>query len=372
MRMQSSSGGLATWFLRCLLRNGEIDKVITVAPKNDAERLFEYREFSSDTDLEDAAGSAYYPVECSGVLSGLRERPGRYAIVGLPCVLHAVERARHVDRRLRERIVCLVGLVCGQNKSAMATRWFCHQAGLPGRAVRVVYRDKTMAATAQGYSMVARDAGGNEVTWRRGDGYASAWHRGWFTLPACSVCDDVFAECADIVFMDAWLPRYVSDARGTNLVLVREPRFVGMFEDANGTELDMEPVTIQDLVDSQRHVVRDKTLAVRERVRQLLRGGVSRTGVPSPARRRRGVLWPVERRMVRLRFRVTRAVRDATRERPGDRAHVERRVAHFEKHLNLLVPLRGIEQRCQALFWSVLRRLQVALNSSRTRGRNQE
>lgn len=31
---------------------------------------------------------------------------------------------------------------------------------------------------------------------------------------ACNYCDDVFAECADVTCMDAWLPEYSQDHRG--------------------------------------------------------------------------------------------------------------------------------------------------------------
>ncbi len=41
--------------------------------------------------------------------------------------------------------------------------------------------------------------------------------------PACSFCDDVVAETADISFGDAWVEPYASDGRGTNVVIVRAP-----------------------------------------------------------------------------------------------------------------------------------------------------
>lgn len=38
---------------------------------------------------------------------------------------------------------------------------------------------------------------------------------------ACDFCDDVFAETADIALGDAWLPEYVQDGNGTNVVVTR-------------------------------------------------------------------------------------------------------------------------------------------------------
>ena len=45
-----------------------------------------------------------------------------------------------------------------------------------------------------------------QVLWN--DGANIAFNNGYFQLPGCSHCDDIFAECADAVFMDAWLPEY--------------------------------------------------------------------------------------------------------------------------------------------------------------------
>ena len=49
------------------------------------------------------------------------------------------------------------------------------------------------------------------------------WAFGAFQPAACNSCDDVFAETADVVFGDAWLPQYTDDWRGTNVVVTRSP-----------------------------------------------------------------------------------------------------------------------------------------------------
>jgi hypothetical protein len=42
-----------------------------------------------------------------------------------------------------------------------------------------------------------------------------------FQLNAWNYCDDIFAETADVVIGDAWLPEYRTDWRGTNVVVIR-------------------------------------------------------------------------------------------------------------------------------------------------------
>lgn len=49
------------------------------------------------------------------------------------------------------------------------------------------------------------------------------WGHGFFKYQACDYCDDVVAETADVTVGDAWLPQYVKDSSGTNVVIVRNP-----------------------------------------------------------------------------------------------------------------------------------------------------
>jgi len=89
------------------------------------------------------------------------------------------------------------------------------------------------------------------IFWNEGN--AEAWTNRWFTPEACNYCDDVFAECADVTCMDAWLPEYSRDSRGTNLVLVRSPAVREVLERGQGISLD--PIPLDRVVQSQAGVV---------------------------------------------------------------------------------------------------------------------
>jgi coenzyme F420-reducing hydrogenase beta subunit len=118
-RDQGSSGGMVSWVAAELLRHGLVDGVAHVAPADPQAdgRFFQYR-ISRDQDaLRAGAKSRYYPVELSGVLREMRERPGRYAVVGIPCFIKAVHLACLGDPVLGERVAFTLGLVCGHMKS---------------------------------------------------------------------------------------------------------------------------------------------------------------------------------------------------------------------------------------------------------------
>ena len=77
-------------------------------------------------------------------------------------------------------------------------------------------------------------------------------------MPAAD-CDDIFAECADVAFMDAWLPEYAGDRQGTNIVVVRSPIVQGVIDQGvKDDEICLDPVPVESAVQSQRGVIEIK------------------------------------------------------------------------------------------------------------------
>lgn len=252
-RLTSASGGAATWLLETLLSNSIVDHVICVTPTGDPDMLFSFTILSTLEEVRNGAGSAYYPVEMSEVIRHVMEVPGRYAITGLPCFIKSVRSAQNKNAKLRERIVVTVGLVCGQMKSKHFTDYIATLAGVRDKVIKVRHRGKSRArpATDFHYDFITADGREHRVHWS--DGIAEAWTNRWFTPEACNYCDDIFAECADVTCMDAWLPEYSADWRGTSLVLVRSPLVQEVIEQGHG--IDLEPISIERVVQSQAGVV---------------------------------------------------------------------------------------------------------------------
>jgi hypothetical protein len=91
------------------------------------------------------------------------------------------------------------------------------------------------------------------------EGVAEAWVNRWFTPKACNYCDDIFAEGADLTFMDAWLPEYLHDRKGTSIVLVRSPLVKDVIDRGikNG-EVSLNPISIEKVLESQAGGVNSK------------------------------------------------------------------------------------------------------------------
>lgn len=224
-RAEGSSGGMVSWVAAELLRRGLVDGIAHVVPQpRSAGRLFAYRISRSEEALRQGAKSRYYPVELSSVLREIEEVPGRYAVVGIPCFVKAVNLLRGENAVLAERIAFTIGLFCGHMKSARMVDSFAWQVGADPQAVTAIdYRLKNPQRPANWYTahLTLEDGSTRQQDWWHlvdGD-----WGSGFLMHPACNFCDDVVAETADVSMGDAWLEPYASDGRGNNVVVVRSP-----------------------------------------------------------------------------------------------------------------------------------------------------
>ena len=257
-RESSASGGMATWLITKMLREEIIDYVICPTSLKNPEKLFHFEIISNVNSVKAASGSVYYPVEMSGIVKKILEIPGHYAVIGLPCFIKALRLAAYKNRKLKERIVFTIGLVCGQMKNKHYTKYITAlaSAGNSGKLQGVYYRGKSSDKPASNYYFQCIDDQGLQYKLFWDEGISEAWVNRWFTPNACNYCDDVFAELADIVFMDAWLPEYSRDGRGTNLVLVRSPEILACIQEGiEKKEISANKIPIEKLIESQSEVI---------------------------------------------------------------------------------------------------------------------
>lgn len=235
-RENGSSGGMVSWVLTELLRKKLIDGVAHVGAIDEPQKegkFFSYRISRTEEEIRQSAKSRYYPVEMSEILEIIRNVPGRYAIVGVPCFIKAVQLLRLESPLFKERIAFTLGLFCGHFKSARFIESFAWQMGVSVDQVqRVNYRLKDATRPANWYCAELTLTDGSTVKkdwWHMADG---DWGAGYFMNSACNFCDDVVAETADISFGDAWVEPYSLDGNGTNVVITRSPVIENLITDA--------------------------------------------------------------------------------------------------------------------------------------------
>lgn len=222
-RLAGTSGGVATWLLVEALETGLVDGAWCVAAGDDAVPAFVLAQSSAD--VMTCSGSKYHPVHLAEVVSScLSAHEGSFAVVVLPCQAHALRLAQRVVPALAERLKLVVGLTCGQGKTRYYSDGLVTASRKSEEVVEAVdYRAKT-EVSASDYETRVRFTGpaGERSVSYPAMSLAALWRDRVSSPYACCFCDDVFCEAADVSVMDAWLPNFTSDWRGTSLVVCRD------------------------------------------------------------------------------------------------------------------------------------------------------
>lgn len=217
-----SSGGVATWFLYRLLDDNSVDAIVCVGQGDSNNSLFTYRVCRNKSDLIACQGSAYYPVTLSGALEQIRREDGRVAVVGVPCFITALRNLKQQSKKWDRKIKLLIGLVCGHLPNKTMTDVLAWSQGYHREKIDSVrFRTHNDDKPAWDYGVRFSFKDGNEFASYGSEDFGYLfWHR-LFSQKCCNDCTDVFAEQADITFMDAWLPEYSELHHGTSMIICR-------------------------------------------------------------------------------------------------------------------------------------------------------
>lgn len=270
----SSSGGMTSWLVGKLLEGGHVDGVIHVGSgEND---LFAYAVSCSMAEVRGKRKSAYYSTSFADAIETIRGDGRRYALVGVPCFVKAARLVCLDDPALDAQLRYFVGLVCGHLKSAAFAEFLAWQCGVvPDEVKAVDFRVKAPGRDAGRYDFgVLRKDSDDWITRPTYTLQGGNWGHGMFQLNACNYCDDIFAETADVVFGDAWLPEYRADWRGTNIVLTRNATIERILADGRASgEIVLDALSADRAADSQGGNFRHRREGLAVRLADDLRDG---------------------------------------------------------------------------------------------------
>ncbi|WP_010523474.1 Coenzyme F420 hydrogenase/dehydrogenase, beta subunit C-terminal domain [Aquimarina agarivorans] len=254
-RKNGTSGGTGTWIGAELLKLGYIDGVIHVKKNKRlafGDPFYKYAISNTLKEIQDGAKTKYHVVEVSEVLELVKDRPGKYLFIGVPCLVKAIRRIQLVDPVIKESLPFLVSLVCGHFKSINWTLSLGWAKGIhPKDLSEFQYRTKGDNIPARKYVFRAQ----NEKETIQEDSSkvtGGKFNQGALMLSACNFCDDVVGETADLTIGDAWLPQFEADDNGTNLLIVRNKILQNIFEVARSEgRMTLVDITEKDAIDSQ-------------------------------------------------------------------------------------------------------------------------
>lgn len=260
-RAEGSSGGLATWIVTEALSKGLVDAVVHVHPAPEgAKELFAFTVSRSLKAVRAGAKSRYYSVSMEAALAEAMSGEGRFALVGVPCIIKAARNLAARDETFSARLGMTVSLVCGHMKAASFAESLAWQSGVkPNALAGADFRVKQPGHSANNYAFAATDVDGGTITRGMATLTTRRWDGGYHRVKACDWCDDVFGETADVTIGDAWLPGYVQDDFGNNVVIVRSAEVLALIEPARDTgRLLLEPLDAETAASSQSGGLRDR------------------------------------------------------------------------------------------------------------------
>ena len=282
-RENGSSGGMVSWIATALYNDGEIDALIHVKSSSKKGVLFEY-DVSSDIDeIQKGAKSRYYPIKLDEVIKiVLADDVKKYAIVGLPCMIKSIRLMMRKDERLRSSIKYCIGIVCGHLKTTGFAESLAWQQGTtPSDIGDVDFRRKLKFRGASSYGFSSTTTSGDTRLSPMESLFGGDWGQGQFKLSACDFCDDVFAETADVVIGDAWLPRYKKDSRGNNAIVSRNQKITDIIEAGRKRGLlTLDEVDSDTVYKTQSSGIRHRTEGLSYRLGRKLS-----SGAPVPRKR---------------------------------------------------------------------------------------
>ncbi len=273
-RKNASSGGFATWIFKELLVNKHIDGVIHVKASSAAETLFEYGVSTTVEEICEGSKTKYYPVEFSKALNKVKKLPGKYAIIGIPSFITELRLLAMQDKTIDNKIKYTIGLICGHQKSSKYTEALAWQYGIkPGDLRDINYRKKIPNKSSSDYSIeMTGTINGKLVkkTVNQNNFFVSNWGHGFFKTKFSDFTDDAMNETADISLGDAWLPEYVTDEKGNNILIVRNKEIQRIIN--NGLKegkIKLDALSVNDIIRSQKGLIRHTRDALPYRLYKL-------------------------------------------------------------------------------------------------------
>ena len=226
IRYHSASGGCLSHFLIWLLEKGLIDGAIVTRFRADSPMTPQPFIARTKEEILSGRSSKYCVVSMEGILSEIKQKPGKYIVVGLPCHIHAIRKSMDVEKNLRECIVGCFSIYCSANKSMDSQRYLLYRYGVNEDKLRdFAYRDDGCLG-----SMHFRDENGENLV--RPIYYLDFWYgmRSFFSIPRCCHCNDFFGELADVSFGDFNRGKDTDDPIGINTLIARSSSWDGLLK----------------------------------------------------------------------------------------------------------------------------------------------
>lgn len=243
IRFKSTSGGILTSALIYLLQNSLVDKVLVVS-FNENSPLSVSANFTDDVSkVVNACGSKYQVVNINSELKTVLNENKKFAFVGLPCHLRALEIFLENNPVSAKKILYKFSLCCSHNVSNNVFDYVLHKLKLHKTDINsFIYR-------GDGWPEYLKFKLSNEKSIKFSkDLWNNLFLSFFYTPKHCFNCYDLCGETSDISFADAWLDEYCQkESSGFSLIFPHTK---------SGQDL-IEKMSEQKIIEIKSHSVSD-------------------------------------------------------------------------------------------------------------------
>lgn len=204
IRELGASGGLVSQLLIYMLEKNLIDGAVVLG-SSVGKGGWQAEPFvaRSVEDIKRAQKSKYTLIPVLQALTEIEKTPGRYAVVALPCHVHAIRNYQAKSRKLAKRISFLIGLYCNVAFEPYVLDDLCEFSGVErSTVVDFGFRHGTWPG-----GIVAQFADGTSQKVLKLEEMRDEFNtlKLFYTPSRCNTCIDFSAEYADIAVGDPWL-----------------------------------------------------------------------------------------------------------------------------------------------------------------------
>lgn len=224
MRQNAASGGIATELLCYLIENKIVDYVTCVS--NRTSRELPQQIVTNDINaIRQMRQSKYCPVKWNDIVAKLDKIEGKIAIVALPCQINSLKK--YYSKR-KHNIKFFISLMCNHTPSLFAANYLSQAVNHSGELESIQYRGGGWPGFMKLTIAEKKFGSKQEVKFP----FRKAWAAGYgkyFKNLRCSVCNDPFAQNADIVFGDSYFLQD-TDTIGNTLCIIRNEELLDILQ----------------------------------------------------------------------------------------------------------------------------------------------
>ena len=246
----SSSGGAVTALLQFGLQTGVFDRVVT--PDKQSDPVCAQADIKSAITADDA-GSKYVCAPL-GVAYDASQK-AHTAMTVLPCQAQSIRKA--------DADTFLFGLFC----SKLSTPDLIRRMARNNRTDDIVHTGFREGLWPGYFRIRYADGTDHRQSLNRSE-FSAVYNSYLYACQGCLLCDDYFAECADLSCGDPWgLPQYCEGYVGQTVVIVRSARAAALVKAAmQAGVIEAEPCRMEQVLKGHLKEVYHKKTAIAQRL----------------------------------------------------------------------------------------------------------